>query len=76
MAATHSRDNAGLTGNAVRATVIDHNALVADVALIRTAVNAIITAAGTSLAAIAAVTPAAAATATEVGDETGTAITA
>lgn len=72
---TTSRDNLGHAEGAVRDTTIDHNALVADVALIRTALNAVITAAATSLAAIAAVTPAAAATAKEVGDDQGTAIT-
>lgn len=50
------------------------NDLIADVTALRTTVNAIITAAATNIAAVAAVTPAAALTSETVGNKAGTAL--
>lgn len=50
---------------------LQHNVAVDDLDALRTTVNAIITAAGTDLAAVAAVTPAAAIATAKVADQLG-----
>lgn len=70
--ALNKRDDA-MSDGATRATRVEYNKLVADVDAAITTINEIITAAATNIAAVAAVTPAAAATAALVKDQNGVA---
>lgn len=68
---TPKRDDAMLDG-ATRAVRLQHNVAVDDLDALRTKVNAIITAAATNIAAVAAVPAAAAIAAAKVADQDGT----
>lgn len=61
-------------GSATRANTGSHNKAVVDLDALRTTINAIITAAATSIAAVAAVTPAGAITSFLVKDAEGVTI--
>jgi hypothetical protein len=61
-------------GTAARAVIGAHNKVVVDLDALRTTINAIITAAATNIAAVAAVTPAVAITAFLVKDAEGVTI--
>jgi hypothetical protein len=62
----------GMAGGTIRATRIELNKAVDDLDALRTKVNAIITAAATNIAAVAAVPAAAAIAAAKVADQDGT----
>jgi hypothetical protein len=61
-----------MAGGTIRATRIELNKAVDDLDALRTKVNAIITAAATNIAAVAAVPAAAAIAAAKVADQDGT----
>jgi hypothetical protein len=74
-ATTKSRDNVGHDQGADRDHVLQFNKAVDDLDALRTKINAVITAAATSLAAVAAVPAAAAIAAGKIGNENGTPLT-
>jgi hypothetical protein len=72
---TKSRVNVGHDNGAMRDLALQHNKLIDDLETARVKMNAIITAAATSLAAVAAVPALATGTAAKIGDDSGTPVT-
>lgn len=72
---TKSRDDLGHDQGGIRDLMLQHQKAVDDLETLRLKINAVITAAATSLAAVAAVPAQAALTAGKVGDLNGNALT-